>query len=357
MRVLALTRYDRMGASSRQRFLQYLPALRDSAIEVEVSALMPNHYLSRLYALRGRSLWTIASSYARRVLVLLNVGGFDLIWIEKELFPGLPAWGERLLSALGVRYVVDFDDAVFHSYDRASGLWGRLLAKKIDVVMRKSTMVVAGSRYLAERAKAAGAQAVRELPTVVDLRRYQECPPPLADVRVIGWIGSPSTVKYLEIIAPSLVQLATEMPLRLHVVGAKFAWPGLTVQCMDWQEDTEVACIQGFDVGVMPLEDSDWERGKCGYKLIQCMACSIPVVASPVGANRDIVQPGLNGFLACSAEDWVKSLRTLLLEPSTRQVFGRAGRRAVEARYALQVAAPRLAGLLREAIVLPQRMR
>ena len=345
MRVLALSRYGRLGSSSRMRIYQYVPILQAMSIEVEVSPLLSDDYIRRLYAKQATNWFEVLRDYLKQALRLLGTKKFDLLWIEKELFPNLPAWFEQALSACGVRYVVDYDDAIFHNYDLNPNSAKRFLADKIDKVMQSSALVVCGNAYLAERARSAGAGRVEIIPTVINLDRYWVGNPISRDRFVIGWIGSPSTAKYLDLVAPALKVLATEFPLQLRVIGAQFAWPGLDVDCRPWTEDSEVNEIQDLDIGIMPLIDSPWERGKCGYKLIQYMACGKPVVASPVGVNQEIVGDGINGYLASTVDDWIYAFRALFSDMQKQVAMGAQGRRLVEERYCLQVTAPRLAQL------------
>jgi glycosyltransferase involved in cell wall biosynthesis len=349
VRVLALTRYGRLGASSRLRIYQYSPALRSLGIDVEVSPLLSDDYLTRLYSKQAQSWPRILGNYLSRLQKLFGARKFDLLWIEKELFPHLPASFERLLAAVGIRYVVDYDDAIFHNYDLSTNFLKRALRTKIDTIMRGSMLVMTGNSYLADRARQAGADRVEIVPTVIDLEHYRTPPVGEHDHLVVGWIGSPATVKYLEAVAPAMRRLAAEMPLQLRVVGAHFESPGLDVVCEIWTEASEVRQISGFDIGIMPLSDSPWERGKCGYKLIQYMACGLSVVASPVGVNEQIVQHGDNGFLAATEDEWLAALRNLGADRRLRKRMGQNARWVAENKYSMQVTAPRVAGMLREA--------
>jgi hypothetical protein len=244
---------------------------------------------------------------------------------------------------------VDYDDAWYHRYDlHQNPFVRRLLGRKIDAVMRHSTTVVAGNDYLAERARHAGARRVEIIPTVVDADRYQPRLDRNNPVPVIGWIGTPQTSRYLMPLLPVFSQLKKQIPFRVIAVGARpDDFTDTVVEVVPWSEDTEVSIIQTFDIGIMPLLDTPWERGKCGYKLIQYMACGIPVVASPVGVNQKIVKHGVNGYLAAD-NGWGAHLIELLRFPDLRQTLGAQGRRDVEAWYSLQVQAPRLVSLIRE---------
>ncbi|WP_286748571.1 glycosyltransferase family 4 protein [Marinobacter sp. UBA2688] len=351
MKVLLLSRYGPLGASSRVRFLQYLPYFHSQSVEVTVEPLLSDVYLRALYDSGSR--WgEVVKGYCGRILALLGARRFDVVIIEKELFPFMPAIAERFLRLIGVPYVVDYDDALFHRYDCHSNTWVRqLLREKIDTVMRHSSTVIAGNDYLAERARRAGVSKVEIIPTVVNLERYQPKKKSSTEASIVGWIGTPQTSRYLKQLLPIFKSIQEEMPVRFIAVGAREEdFAGTSVETWPWSEETEVESIQQFDIGIMPLQDSPWERGKCGYKLIQYMACGIPVVASPVGVNCEIVEPEKNGLLADSVEEWDRALRSLLsVDCSVRDNMGANGRKRVEEWYSLQAQAPRLLSLIRAA--------
>ena len=354
LRVLALPRYGRRGASSRVRMYQYLPVLEAHGVQCTMAPLFDDAMLGDRYRTGRYRRVAVVGGYVDRVSRLLRRRAFDLVWIEKEALPWLPASVERGLLR-GLPCVLDFDDAIFHGYDRHRlGMVRTLLGGRIDSLMAKASLVVAGNGYLADRATSAGAPWVETVPTVVDLARYPMAPqgkrpPPGSGDEVPGivWIGSPSTAAYLQLLREPLGLLARRRRFRLRVIGASSVdLPGVDVVHEDWSEAGEGAAILKGDIGVMPLPDTPWERGKCGYKLIQYMACGLPVVASAVGANLDIVDPGSNGYLATSAEEWMHYLERLLDDPAERSRLGEAGRRRVEARFSLQAQGDRLAQLL-----------
>ena len=349
--IVLLSRYSRLGASSRLRTMQYLPHLTKAGVDVQIEPLFDDAYLHRLYA--GKTtMGSALRAYSRRLQRLLALKKPDLLWIEKEVLPWLPWPLERALFPRTVPIVSDYDDAVFHRYEmHSSSVVRRLLGAKIDRVMAASALVVAGSSYLAARAQTARARNVSVIPTVVDLEAYAPGPAPKADEQLrIGWIGTPSTWSaYVEPLLPMLRQLASTNGARLRAVGAgRTVLQDPAVEVCDWSEEGEVELIQGMHIGIMPLDDSPWARGKCGYKLIQYMACGLPVVASPVGVNKEIVEHGRNGFLADSESEWREALTTLLCNPNLRRRMGQAGRQKVEENYSLQVHGPRVAEMLRE---------
>jgi len=283
--------------------------------------------------------------YILRAFLLTRVRSFDLVIIEKELFPFVPPIAERMLRLLGVRYVVDYDDALFHRYDCHDNWFIRFfLGKKIDTIMRLADCVIAGNNYLAKRAYTAGATNVEIIPTVVDCERYQPKPKLSSTKMIVGWIGTPQTSHYLIPLLPVFEAVKNEIPVRFVAIGAKEEdFSGTSVEVWSWREELEVELIQKLDIGIMPLPDSFWEQGKCGYKLIQYMACGLPLIASPVGVNKEIVSPGKNGLLADSSCEWYEGLRSLLL--MDKQILneeGQYGRRLVVSWYSLRAQAPRM---------------
>jgi glycosyltransferase involved in cell wall biosynthesis len=318
-------------------------------MEIVSAPFFDDDYVRALYQGRAVSKRKVLEAYVKRLVTLLSSRKYDVLWMEKEIFPWLPAWFERLLSKIGVPYVVDYDDAVFHRYDQhPSAVVRSLLGHKIDAVMRHAALVIAGNAYLAERAKNAGAKRVEYLPSVVDVGRYQLGKAVKTEPFRVGWIGAPVTATYLDIIKPALEQLSREADIQIVLIGAGEANPflGIPTTHVAWQEELDFSLAEHFDVGVMPLVDGPFERGKCGYKLIQYMAGGLPVVGSPVGVNNQIVEEGINGYLANGTEEWLQSLRTIMNDKELRVRLGQAGRRKAEQMYNLRVTAPKLLDLL-----------
>lgn len=351
IRVLWLSRYGRQGASSRLRGLQFLPHLISAGFSVDVSALFDNNYVQAIQE-EERAIGSILTGYVRRLLAMHEQRKYDIVWVENEFLPWVPDSIEGLLLDGTIPFVVDYDDAIFHRYDQhQSRLIRTLLGRKIDKAMGRARVVVVGNKYLAERAIAAGARQVEILPTVVDFNRYTPMPDRSNLPFCVGWIGQGSTVQYLRMLDSTMRHLYDEAPVVLRVVGpAKWSSTSCPFQLRGWSEASEVTDICAMDVGVMPLRDDDWERNKCGYKLIQYMAAGLPVVASPVGANAQIVDHGVTGFLANNADDWLFYLRRLRDDLVLRRNMGDAGRRKIKDHYSLQVIAPRLAAILRCAV-------
>lgn len=351
MHILVLTRYGRLGASSRLRFLQLLPELEGEGMHFTVQALIDDDMLMTKYCSGSYRLDHLIRAYAARLQQLLGRHRFDLLWIEKEALPWLPAWLERLLLR-GVPYVLDFDDAIFHNYDLHSNRWvRRWWGRRIDRLMAGAKLVVAGNQYLAQRARDARAARVEVVPTVVDLEHYalgQGATAKYVRPKVV-WIGSPATVPYLADLSAPLQVLAGQVAFTLRVIGGELEIPGVDVECLRWSEEGEEVQISECDVGIMPLSDTPWSRGKCGYKLLQYMACGLPVVASPIGANLEIVSHSETGYFAATEQEWVDRLGQLLADPLSRRRMGEAGRHRLETAYCLQAAAPVYGALLQAA--------
>jgi glycosyltransferase involved in cell wall biosynthesis len=353
MNILLLARYTRLGASSRLRTMQYLPVLTREGLNVQVAPFFDDAYLDVLYSGEGTRRSTIDYMF-QRVSQMRRRPKPDLIWIEKEALPWVPWLIECAVLPRGIPIVSDYDDAVFHRYDKhRSAVVRALLGRKIGRLMAASALVVAGNPYLADHARHSGARRVETIPTVVDLDSYDVDPPRRShDKPRIGWIGTPETWQgFAQPVHKVLAPLLGRHEAVFRAVGAAMQPETRgTLEIIPWTEDTEVALIKRMDIGVMPLPNTPWARGKCGYKLIQYMACGLPVVASPVGVNRDIVEHGVNGFLAESDEEWSAAIDTLLNDADLRHRMGTAGRQKVEQQYSLQIWGTRVAQMLRSVV-------
>lgn len=333
IKILALTRYSSMAASTRQRFDQYIPHLERAGFEITSAPLFGDAYVASIGNARSKGL--VARSYAARVLDLLRAATrFDAAWVQYDLFPFLPGLAERALRLGSVPYIVDYDDALFHNYDRGGAVKTRLLGNKLAPLLTGARGCAAGNEYLATYLRRYN-RNVRIIPTVVDTEHYRVVPSP-NERPVVGWIGSPSTWRYVEPILPHILPSIEAAGGRFRAVGSGRRGVHGIVEFVDWAEDREVADVQGFDIGVMPLPDEEWARGKCGYKLIQYMACGRPTIASPVGVNRQIVDHEVNGYLASSVQEWQAALQALLESRARREAMGAHGRRIVEGSYSLQ---------------------
>jgi glycosyltransferase involved in cell wall biosynthesis len=355
IRVLALSPIPEEGAGCRFRIAQFIPYLASVGIDVTLSSLFTPEFFSLVYR-RGHYLRKAVGFSAlslKRLDSLRDVSNYDVIFIYREIFPIGPAFVERWLASRGRPPVVfDFDDAIFlPAVSEANRFIGALKHPgKTASIIRHSDHVIAGNEYLAAYARRFN-PAVTMIPTCVDTERYAPRSGSHDGVRVVGWIGSPTTALYLRQLLPVLQRVRQDHPFVLRVSGAgePIEAPGIDVDNQRWALEREVTLFNTCDVGVYPLTDDEWSKGKCGFKAIEFMACGVPVVAAAVGVNREIIEDGVNGFLASTEDEWVDKLGRLLSDPALRARLAAAGRRTVEERYSLRVNAPRIAETLRAA--------
>jgi glycosyltransferase involved in cell wall biosynthesis len=310
--------------SCRFRLLQYVPHLRARGIEVDVA--------------------DVRAPLPRRLRTLRACAAYDAVCVHRLL---LSAPEASLLRRAAQRYVFDFDDAIlFRDSNHArTASWSR--RRRFRRMVRLADVVVAGNAYLAECARRYS-DRVRVIPTTVDLR---EAPPPEREPQprpVVGWMGSASNLGYVRLVLPALRRLRRLRPdveLRLVCDGVLGVCDPLLVE-LPWSRARERDDLAAFQIGIMPLADDPWTRGKCGAKVLQYFAASLPVVCSPVGSSRELVVHGDNGYLAAGEEEWLACLDDLLGDAEKRRRFGARGRRLVEEQYSAEARVEELAEAL-----------
>lgn len=374
MKIIIFPRYDSSQAATRVRVLQYLPFLMEAEIDVEIFPIINFDGISG----RSNSLkfWKsrLKSYYRVGKRLFKEKGKKSLIHLHSELFPFMPFWLEYgyLLFLGKSKYIIELDDAWFHRYDAHNSTIIRLLlGKKINLLMRHSVLVIAGNQYIADRAKLVGAKRIEIVPTVVDFEKYENyllsskdkqptsnktVIPSLQETLnyknkpIIGWIGSPATTKFLLTITNVIKRLNHNGIANFVAFGADpHQVNGLPIKVIPWNEQIELETLCQFDIGIMPVTDSLFERGKCGYKLIQYMACGLPVVASPVGVNNAIVVHNETGYLASTEDEWFNYLSLLCSDFELRNQLGQEGRVRADMHYSLKVTSHRFVSLLKNA--------
>lgn len=334
-----------IGPSSRYRVYQYLPYFERQGIHVQMYPLFGPLYFTMLKwrpaALKafGKIVYTMLR-FLTRAWTLLTLKRGDLVVIEGQLFPYLPPIFEKALSRRN-RIVLEFDDAIYLTPGHG---------RKIPALLRLSTTAIVGNSTLAKYARA-HQQNVVVVPTVVDTDRFR--PPDeerssqtaaAAGRITIVWIGLAYNFRYIRMLLPALHELQKEYRIVLRIISSSApVLPGVDVEFRPWSYENEVRDLQTADIGVMPLPDDEWARGKCGLKLLQYMAVGLPALASAVGVNCDIVRDGKNGFLARTEQDWCRRLAELCGDRELRGRIGNAARATVEAQYALKQWGPALA--------------
>lgn len=344
--ILALTRYGRLGASSRVRVLQYIPALEQAGFKVSVQPLFHDDDLRRLYKEGRRSPARMASALAERTAAVLRGRTCDVVWLQQELFPFLPYAIEAALLA-GKKLVIDFDDA-HHLYYKTLPTPLRLIYEsKIERLMRRADAVVAGSPVMAETARTAGARNVHLVFSAVDSTAFPAAalPPKFT----VGWIGTPMTARQsLHNLREPLARFLAEIKSDAIFIGMdEGQLPDLPGQRIAWSEKAEQEYLPRLSVGLCPLDDTPWTRGKSGYKIIQYMAAGRPALTSPVGIAGEIVEDGITGFHCRTPDDWYQRLRQLYGDPTLLETLGNNSRTRAESRYDTAVAAAQLAQIFK----------
>lgn len=346
-----------VGTRPAQRFRieQWTPALRAMGVEIEFAPFMSPELQAILYqpAKYGAKGSLIVKAFLQRTRSLGRLKEFDLVYVLRESALLGPALFERWMNLERVPYVFDFDDAIFlPNASHANRAFSFLkFPGKTATACRLAAHVMAGNDYLAEYARQFN-RHVTVVPTTIDTKKYSPLRPrwEISTPRLV-WTGSPTTARYLEGLAGALLRLRKRLDFTLRVVGAPgVSLPGIDVELLPWQPETEAANLEGAWAGLMPLPDDTWARGKCGCKALQYMAMGVPAVCSPVGMNTQLIQDGENGLLASSEDKWVEKLTLLLNSAELRQRLGQAGRKKVESWYSAKVQAPRVYEIFRSVV-------
>lgn len=352
MRILAIVPsiYD-TAPGQRFRIEQWEPLLRERGLEIDY-APFENEELNSVLHQGGkmtRKLRLVAGAFAQRFTALNKVGRYDACYLFREAALMGPPLFERLL-AKRIPIVFDFDDAIFVSYRSPTNGYLSYLkfAGKAKTICRISSHVMVGNPYLADYARQYN-DNVTVIPTTIDTEKYAiKNRSNSATVPVIGWTGSFSTVQHLDTLRGVLEKLARTERFRLRVIGTpRYEIEGVEVEALPWRSETEIEDLEPIDVGIMPLPDDLWSKGKCGLKALQFMALGIPVVCSPVGVNTVIIQDGQNGFVPATEDEWLERLRDLLRSVELRNRIGLAGRATVEQTYSAKAQAPRVFEIFR----------
>lgn len=346
MRVFFFTKYDQTGASSRYRTYQYLDYYKKANIDCIVYPLLKKPYLKNIYkekpSLAFNIIYTL-KAYVLRLLQLVRISRKDIVFIEYELFPYFPATFERWLKFRGIKYIVDYDDAIFHNYDQHKNkLINGLLKNKIPRVIKNAEQVITGSPYLTSFAKRLS-KKVTEIPTSINLERYQidtnAKDQKGTDKFIVGWIGSKSTSRHFITIVPALKKFAETHDYELRLIGFDIGLEkelkGLPYKIIQWKKETEVPNIASFHVGIMPLGKSLFDKGKCGFKLIQYMACGVMTISTPVEANKKIDRLGCN-FFADSQKEWEECLEEAYEGNADNNELSEKNKSVVEDYYSIQ---------------------
>lgn len=328
----------------RFRFEQYIDYLNQNGFQCDISFLLSEKDDKILYKEQRyfeKSLVAV-KCFGKRITDLSRASHYDIIFIYREAFMLGTTFFEKRFKKSGAKIVFDFDDAIWlHDISEANKKfsWMKRPEKTADIVAL-ADMVFAGNSYLAEFASFYN-HNIKLVPTTIDTNEY--CVSTSAQIdneRIcIGWSGSITTIKHFEYALPILEKLKTKYQNKIcfKVIGdASYVNQSLGIQGKAWSKENEINDLREFDIGIMPLPNDEWAKGKCGLKGLQYMALEIPTIMSPVGVNKEIIRDGENGFLAESTDEWINKLSLLLESKELRNRLGKNGRQTVVEKYSVE---------------------
>jgi glycosyltransferase involved in cell wall biosynthesis len=328
--------------SQRYRFEQYFEYFREKGYTCDLSWLLSDKDDKGLYnpGVNGHKLYIFLKSVFIRSRDTFRASSYDIVFVQREAFMTGSVFFEKMMSRSSACFIYDFDDAIWHLDVSAANRKLSWLKKpeKTSELIEMADMVIAGNAYLANYAKQYNAR-VCTIPTTIDtcvFKPQKEKSP--SEVICIGWSGSLTTIKHFEFAIPFLRKLKKKYGKRISfkVMGDEtYVNEELDIQGIKWAPDREVSELASFDIGIMPLPDDEWVKGKCGLKGLSYMSLEVPTVMSDVGVNPEIIQDGKNGFLASSEEQWISKISFLIDSPELRLKMGKAGRETVVERYSV----------------------
>jgi len=341
MKILFIVPYSTEGASNRFRVEQYLPYLDKEGIEYDIRPFVSSRFYKILYSKKQRAKKIIyfIQSFFNRILDVIRLRRYDLVFIHREACPFGPPIFEWLIYKFKKPIIYDFDDAIFlQNYNLANRFYRFLkFPSKTKEIIKMASMVIVPNVFLKEYTGKFN-EHVYIIPTPIDTDKFKiaaKSPNKL----VIGWVGSFTTASYLKVVFNAMQQLSKKYDFVLKVFGAGeiISIPGVKIENHDWHLKEEVEYFQSIDIGIYPLIDTLWARGKAGFKAIQYMAVGVPVVASSVGMVKDFIEDGVNGYLVKTEEEWVEKISKLIEDSNLRRSIGLAGRKTVEEKYSLKL--------------------
>jgi glycosyltransferase involved in cell wall biosynthesis len=357
MKVLFLVPYPKDRApSQRLKFEQYFDIFEQQGIKIEFWPFFDKSAYRIIYH-RGKyikKVFYILLRYLTRLKEIFRARNFDVIYVHLELAPIGPPLLEYLLSKTGRPVIYDIDDLVFLPHASMANRFMESFRSRsrIDFLLKVSSHVIVCTEYLKKYALQYNDRVTNISSTINTLTYFVNNPYTNQRQVCVGWSGSHSTSLYLHLLDHVLLEIQKKYNVRIKVIGdAGFRIPGADIDAHQWSLQTEVRDLQELDIGVYPLPDEEWVLGKSGLKALQYMALGIPTVAQSIGSNFEIIQDGVNGFLANSQEEWLEKISLLIESPELRKKIGLAGRKTVEERYSVKVTAPKYLEVLRSVYV------
>ncbi|HPW66789.1 MAG TPA: glycosyltransferase family 4 protein [Salinivirgaceae bacterium] len=336
----------RMGRSPGQRFRceHFIPFLKESGYEITYSNILSAWDDKYFYSHRNYfiKLFIVVKSFIKRVRDIIRVKNYDAVFIYREAFMMGTVFFERIVKWLGAPIIFDFDDSIWLN-DTSQGnqnvKWLKRPSKTADIC-KLATTVIVGNSYLAQYAKQYS-KNVFIIPTTIDTDYHKPVEKTLENKNsvIIGWTGTSTTLKHLITIQSTLLNLKKRYGNNVKfsiIADLSPEIEGVEFEFVKWSLTNEIEQLSRFDIGIMPLPDNQWTRGKCGFKGLQYMALEIPSVMSPVGVNNDIVTNGENGYLASTDQEWLDVLSMLIENPELRMRIGKEGRKTVIEKFSVK---------------------
>lgn len=334
-------RKDR-SPGQRFRFEQYLDFLETNGYNCVLSPLL-NEKDDKIFYGKGKiiqKVWIVLKGAFKRYADLRRAKDFDIIFIFREAFFTGSYYFEKKISKKGKKVIFDFDDAIWIDNVSNSNKSFAFLkdASKTSNIINLSDLVFAGNEYLKSYASQFNVNIV-VIPTTIDTNEYRPVKVATQNKVVIGWSGSITTIQHFEYAVAVLKKIKNKYvdKIEIKVIGdANYVNAELEIKGLGWNKTTEISDLCSFDIGIMPLPNDEWAKGKCGLKGLQYMALEVPTIMSPVGVNTEIIENGINGFLATTENDWIERLSDLIESKELREKIGKSGRQTVVEKYSVE---------------------
>jgi len=342
MKILFVVPYPYGKApSQRFRFEQYLGFIEEQNWRYTFAAFIDENTWQILYkpGYTRQKIWGILKGFIKRVLLLFSVPAYDFIFIHREATPIGPPWFEWLVSKVFRKKIIyDFDDAIWIPNTSATNkiVAGIKWHGKVASICKWAYKVSIGNAYLQEYAQQFNSKVIVNPTTIDTLHHHNRLKNQDTDKVIIGWTGTHSTMKYLNALVPVLQGLEQKYDFELKVISNQA--PELPLKSLvyqPWRKDQEIEDLLTFNIGLMPLEDDPWAKGKCAFKALQYMALGIPALVSPVGMNTEVVTEGANGFICATPTDWYTKLECIINDAGLRYRLGTEARKKIETSYAV----------------------
>jgi len=355
MKILFLVPYPSEGPSNRYRVEQYFSYLDKCGIAYSLHPFWSSSAFKVLYkkGYRIRKMYFFIMGTLRRLMDLMGSFKYDIVFIHRESYPIGGAFFEKIFRFFNKRIIFDFDDAIFMKASSRHNSFIERYKKpaKIAEIIRISDHVIAGNAHLAEFSVRRNPNT-HIIPTSIDTDKYHPVFKDKADRKVVvGWMGSVTTSDFLDPMADVFKTLAGKYDnLEFKIIGGSASFDSLpNITRKQWSHENEISDLGSFDIGIMPMPDNEWTRGKCAFKAILYMSMGIPTVCSPVGVNKDIIKDGKNGFLANGKTEWIDKISRLVESRDLRDEMGAAGRMTIEKGFSISVNAPKLIEVINQA--------